>query len=1214
MGRVRFRTFSVWALAAFLPALALPADLVVITPSSPTDESELHGICYRTADPLSFQWLVNDKIVRQGELARLAAIRCESADELRDAGAANVKAIPIVAGRHGSAAYISENHPLVLPAERYIDQRQGGIAFWFKPKWSGDDDLRHPLFYASGGPDGLRIFIEKEPEPHRGLVFCIREPNGRRHAVWTAGKALKQDEWYYIACFWQLQEDGSDNCRMMMFFNRSLVSSTPVSPEAITPGEPPKRIIFGSSPAGGPGDVIIDEIRFFSRPPADARQPLPPEETRVFVKDTLPCTALNPGDAVTFAVFSGENLVGKAETRIARAEGPRDVFGGLRAIAAARKPAFYTEKLGKIWWTFTPKGNAFFAVGADHVSYKGHWCQKLGYSPYNRNVEAKYGDEEGWAQSALQRLKDWNFNLLTAGHSLSLRYRGIPHTEFLSLGAGYAAKDDIVPKTTWTGFPNVFDPGFEEYCDKVCASRCRRNAEDPWLFGYFIDNELEWYGKSRRESGLFEEAMKKPANHSAKRALMQFLQARYKKIADFNSVWGTSFGNFEDLADVTQPPMSAHQRAVADQRAFVRLVAERYFAVTTAAIRKYDPNHLILGCRFAGRAPDIWDICGKYCDIVTVNYYGRVNLETEEAGDVEAKLAEWHKASAKPLMLTEWSFPALDSGLPCLHGAGQRFDTQAQKTRAFDIYQRAFFRLPFMVGSDYFMWADEPALGISDTFPEDSNYGLVNENDEPYAELTAKARALNPQVFDIHSGRAALLSIALKAKDARLEVRVRNSGGQTAKTGVAITVDGEKLDRPIEVGPGKTETLWLEIPRLGTPGGHLISAVVDPDGALAQAGRQGNRASLVSFIKPKQEPKPLAYVVVSNPTDENLDSVPVTLMLDKIAPDWARLGRSTADIRVEDLEGRPVPHQVDTLAKGLPFPPGIPSPFPTEAELAVLASVPPRSCQTLAVMYKTDAPKPAPSPLQVKSDGVAFTVDNGLLRLERGKTGGNLLDKVSLGGVELGLLRPLMWLQADGRDHWVSADAVEQVNIVQGPVRALIEITASSKEKDKPSYRCKYRLSLYPGKPRFTSRLLAVENTSQKPWTLRSYFHYATSNIGGARQDDEPALKVPNYYLKLGVWGDEKVGAYYGVIPPAQEDCSAHFWTDQGAPLNQHPDARRALDVTLLPGMRHEAPEPPFVVFGAKKEAAGVAWAPITARLRAIHQLSVQIHKPGWFW
>jgi hypothetical protein len=283
----------------------------------------------------------------------------------------------------------------------------------------------------------------------------------------------------------------------------------------------------------------------------------------------------------------------------------------------------------------------------------------------------------------------------------------------------------------------------------------------------------------------------------------------------------------------------------------------------------------------------------------------------------------------------------------------------------------------------------------------------------------------------------------------------------------------------------------------------------------------------------------------------------------------------------------------------------------------------PHACQTVAVLFKAGGPKKADSALTIQSKGLAFSVDNGVLRLERGATGGNLLDKVSLRGLELGELRPLIWQQTDGKDRWARTNEVQEVRIFSGPVRALIEITAAAKNPaetpetaprgDMP-YRCTYRLAVCPNLPYFTSQLVSVENTSAKSWTMRSYFHYATSNIGGNRDGDEPALKVPNYYLQIGVWGDEKVGAYYGVIAPAAEDCSAHFWTDKESPLSQHADARRAMDVRLLPGMKYAEQEPVFILFGVKKEGLGAPWAALAARRRASEAMRLDIRKPGWFW
>jgi len=97
--------------------------------------------------------------------------------------------------------------------------------------------------------------------------------------------------------------------------------------------------------------------------------------------------------------------------------------------------------VGGHWWLVDPDGKPFFAVGTDHVNYQAHFCEKLGYAPYHRHVEAKFGTEEAWATNAIARLKAWGFNELPAGHSLSLRHRGLPHILFGSLGTTFARRE-----------------------------------------------------------------------------------------------------------------------------------------------------------------------------------------------------------------------------------------------------------------------------------------------------------------------------------------------------------------------------------------------------------------------------------------------------------------------------------------------------------------------------------------------------------------------------------------------------------------------------------------------------------------------------------------------------------------------------------------------------------------------------------------------------
>lgn len=424
---------------------------------------------------------------------------------------------------------------------------------------------------------------------------------------------------------------------------------------------------------------------------------------------------------------------------------PGDEAGKMKATGF-----FHTERRDGLDWIVDPNGRAFYVVATDHVSYQGHWCEKLGYAPYARVAQAKYTNEENWAVATVARLNAWGFNTLAAGHSPSLRHRGIPHIDFVAFGASFAGRDGLAERTTWTGFPNVFSPDWPRHCDLLARQRAEEQKNDPWLVGRFLDNELEWYGKSHQPEGLFDQAWLKPAGHTAKRAWIDFLRQRPGGIAAFNAQFGTGFTDFAALTANMKPMPPATDAGRTTARDFVRLVAERYFKTCSDALKRHDPQHLNLGCRFAGRAPDIWDIAGRYCDVVSLNTYPRIDVDRGVPAQVARQMGEWQMLSGKPFMITEWSFPALDAGLPSRHGAGMRVDTQAQRARCFSFFQDFLFRTPQIVGSCYFMYLDEPALGISASFPEDSNYGLINGDDVPYAEITTAAAALNPEANHRH--------------------------------------------------------------------------------------------------------------------------------------------------------------------------------------------------------------------------------------------------------------------------------------------------------------------------------------------------------------------------------------------------------------------------------------------------------------------------------
>ena len=379
------------------------------------------------------------------------------------------------------------------------------------------------------------------------------------------------------------------------------------------------------------------------------------------------------------------------------------------------------------WWAIDPLGRGMVPMGVDHVRYKGHWSQRTGRSVHYEANKRKFPSKDDWEADTLRRLKSWGFNMLGAGCDEALRRRGLVHTVFLGMGDSMCR--DLGDDALWicpnegrpcSAFPNVFDPLFPEHCDYVARRNCAPARDDPWLFGYFIDNELAWWGRGGRGTGLFDAVMAKSEKHSAKKALRAFLAER----------------------GVTGEPSEG------DKIAFLRLAADRYFRFASAAIRRHDPNHLVLGARFAGLGgahDTVWEVAGKYCDLVTFNIYPWADIERnvvfvdrgKKSRRVVDAFAERHSIAKRPMLITEWSFPALDSGLPCTAGAGQRFRTQRERTEATELFAKTMLATPSILGYDYFMWVDEPAEGISDAFPEDSNYGLVDLNGDAYPEITS---------------------------------------------------------------------------------------------------------------------------------------------------------------------------------------------------------------------------------------------------------------------------------------------------------------------------------------------------------------------------------------------------------------------------------------------------------------------------------------------
>ena len=409
-------------------------------------------------------------------------------------------------------------------------------------------------------------------------------------------------------------------------------------------------------------------------------------------------------------LLGAHGLFAATAPRAAFKSAERDRFGGWKLVKSPPTGFFRTGKAGSRWWLYTPDGNGFFSKGVCHVSFEGDYAPRLEYSPYRRSVEAKYGSRIKWARETAKRMRGWGLNTAGAWSDSELSKESIAYGPILDL----AAKS--VPDLWLRGaFPDVFDPEFETAVRREADRVCRPLRNDPWVLGYFTDNELRWGPDWRSKESLLETFLLWPEYKPGRTRAEQFLRER-------------------GCDDKTPTPTHI--------AAFQELAAGAYFRICKEAIRRADPNHLILGCRFAGVAPEpVVRGMKPYVDVVSFNTY--------EHDLPDGQLNRLAELTGRPLLVTEFSFKAMDSGLPNSKGGGTPVATQKDRADLYERFVTNLAKLPYAVGYHWFEWCDEPKQGRFDG--EDCNYGLVKVDDSAWTTLSERFRAVNPKLEAIHS-------------------------------------------------------------------------------------------------------------------------------------------------------------------------------------------------------------------------------------------------------------------------------------------------------------------------------------------------------------------------------------------------------------------------------------------------------------------------------
>ena len=149
---------------------------------------------------------------------------------------------------------------------------------------------------------------------------------------------------------------------------------------------------------------------------------------------------------------------------------------------------------------------------------------------------------------------------------------------------------------------------------------------------------------------------------------------------------------------------------------------------------------MILGVRFGGVVFEpVARAMGPWVDIASMNQYRTLP---------GAELGKLHAWTERPVLVTEFSFKAIDAGVPSDTSAGLALATQEERAVALGRYLDALVRLPFIVGYHWFQYSDQPPTGRFDG--ENNNFGLVSNQDIPWRPVVERIAQANLNSEALH--------------------------------------------------------------------------------------------------------------------------------------------------------------------------------------------------------------------------------------------------------------------------------------------------------------------------------------------------------------------------------------------------------------------------------------------------------------------------------
>jgi len=250
------------------------------------------------------------------------------------------------------------------------------------------------------------------------------------------------------------------------------------------------------------------------------------------------------------------------------------------------------------------------------------------------------------------------------------------------------------------------------------------------LVGYFTDNEIG-FGKTDDagfdlgfEAGQFDFSLLRivlgmDSSKAAFKSAWSFLLNRHQNsFEQLSSAWGVSVKTTLDIKKMNDGKVVINSKMYdADGAAFSKFYAEHYFAITHQLIKRYDPNHLILGCRFGAPPPTyVLDAIKPFTDVISVNNYRPTLYERYDT---------LYQYTQLPLLIGEISWNTdLFKRIPFASETTQPLSVKERMFRSGSTTLQRTALHDGIVGFTWYRWVQ--GVSSDDRFYD----GVVNYNDE----------------------------------------------------------------------------------------------------------------------------------------------------------------------------------------------------------------------------------------------------------------------------------------------------------------------------------------------------------------------------------------------------------------------------------------------------------------------------------------------------